>query len=583
MNIKLLIFSLILSANFFYSAGQNQIDAATVNSEFNLAVNLYDSGQLNDAAVIFRKIAFDFKFNSKTTASIIFLARTAFLQNSLKQADQIIDNFLKNFPGSKFRDEARLLKARILIAAGDHLKAFQQLLFIIAESENSYYLKQSRSVAEKTALNYLTTSLLNQSYINSATPEVQSFLLLLIAKKHLLEANRIEALRALSVIKSEFPSSLEKNEAEELENLLLSGNTNSFNTTLIGVMLPLTDISAGNQSISAAGEILEGIKFAVWEFNKSRDDKIGILIRDTRNDEETIKVIKEEFISNDAVKCILGPVFSDEVRTLLKALEDEEIAVISPTATDEDLVRISRNFFQANPSLESRGKIMAQYLYYVENLRNVAIINSIDGYSPLIASGFRTEFEKLGGKVPFKITYKSGVADFGNSLIELTLNPESIEGIYIPLADKTDAPIILSELVKNELKLPVYGNQDWLLAKGFETSTELSNKITFTSDYFIDYNDPVYNSLSNQFINRTGSDLNRNVLYGYDTAKYLLTVLRSIDRSRRNIITKMESGIMSTGVHNNIAFDQNHSNKFLNIIRYKDGIFQLIDKFRSGN
>ena len=107
--------------------------------------------------------------------------------------------------------------------------------------------------------------------------------------------------------------------------------------------------------------------------------------------------------------------------------------------------------------------------------------------------------------------------------------------------------------------------------------------LTFSSDYFIDYSDDDFKNFSKKFSDMLGKDPNRNVLYGYDNANYLLTVMRNIDPGRLTIRNKMLSGLISTGFHNNISFDENRTNRFLNIIRYKDGVFELVDKFRSAN
>jgi len=157
------------------------------------------------------------------------------------------------------------------------------------------------------------------------------------------------------------------------------------------------------------------------------------------------------------------------------------------------------------------------------------------------------------------------------------------EGIYVPLSDKRDVPFLLSQLVQTNVDIALYGNQDWFLAKGFETSPELSNKVTFTSDYFIEFNNSEYQDFNKNFLARTKIDANRNVLYGYDAAKYMLTVLRNISRNRENIKAKMQTGISVNGFHNNISFDQNRVNLFLNIVRYKDGVFELVDKFKASN
>jgi hypothetical protein len=140
--------------------------------------------------------------------------------------------------------------------------------------------------------------------------------------------------------------------------------------------------------------------------------------------------------------------------------------------------------------------------------------------------------------------------------------------------------VILSQLDLHKVKLPIYGDQDWLIAKGLNSSSELSNQLIFTSDYFIDFNNPDYKEFNDRFYSQAKIDANRNVLYGYDTAKYLLAMLTNMYGSAANVKEKMEGDITIEGFHNNICFDKMRINKFLNIIRYRDGVFDLVDKFK---
>src|SRR5690606_22005135 len=98
---------------------------------------------------------------------------------------------------------------------------------------------------------------------------------------------------------------------------------------------------------------------------------------------------------------------------------------------------------------------------YVENKRRMAVFNAIDGYSPLLASNFIDEFEKLGGRIIVKETYKSNSFSVSEQIKRINSFAEQIEGIYLPLSDKADATAILSQLVLNELDISLYGNQDW--------------------------------------------------------------------------------------------------------------------------
>ncbi|MDY0083490.1 MAG: ABC transporter substrate-binding protein, partial [Ignavibacteriaceae bacterium] len=276
-------------------------------------------------------------------------------------------------------------------------------------------------------------------------------------------------------------------------------------------------------------------------------------------------------------------IYSDDVRTAIMEIDKYDICLISPTATVDDLIQLSDNFFQANPSLTSRGKTFAQYLFYVENKRRLAVLNSIDGYSPLLAASFIREFEKLGGTINAKETFRSKSFDLSEQFAKISLLASEIEGIYAPISDASDAGTILSQMVQNGLNINLYGNQDWFLGKGFESSSTLSNRLTFDSDYFIDYNNPELKDFSADFKKVTGLEVNRNVLYGYDAAKYLLTVMRNINPTRKNIRYKMESGISVNGFHNDISFSSQRNNKYNNIIRYKDGIFELVEKYLSAD
>ena len=68
----------------------------------------------------------------------------------------------------------------------------------------------------------------------------------------------------------------------------------------------------------------------------------------------------------------------------------------------------------------------------------------------------------------------------------------------------------------------------------------------------------------------------------YDAAKYLLTAIRNSESGRKNLVEKMTSGMVSSGLHNNISFDDRRINRYLNIVRYRNGVFELVDKFRLG-
>ena len=579
---KVLIVAIALSSIFSPVSLSQDLKADEIKRQFNLGVDLYNTNSYYQALSIFKKIIDDFELNSKTTASYFFSSKIYLEQERYDEAEKLITRFLELYPSSRYADEMRMMYVKLYLQQEDYYEALSELTFLIDRTKSENYISTGKNLGERIAYNYINSSELKELYNSFTGKIVKPFILLQLSKAYYREGELLNAKKSLSELINNFSSSEEYSEAVDYYASLPDQTIPNSSGILIGVILPLQRSSTGQITSTASLEILEGIKFALSEFNMGRDEKIGLLLRDTKNEVDEIERIKNEFANNSSIKVILGPVFSNEVRATLKEFIDVNIPIISPTATDDDLISLSDNFFQANPSFSKRGRIMAQYVYFVENKRNISILNAIEGYSPLLATTFAAEFEKLGGNILVRETYSSKSFQLEEPVSRIAADATELEGIYIPLADKIDAPAILSQLVQNELNLNIYGNQDWLIAKGFETSTELSNKITFSSDYFIEFDSDDFQIFNERFANITGKDVNRNVLYGYDTAKYLLTVMRNINNNRLNIRNKMISGLTSTGFHNNLAFNESRINRFLNIVRYKDGVFQLVDKFRSG-
>ena len=540
---------------------------------------MYNAGEYEESLDLFNKFLNNYQYNSKTTAAEFFKAKIHLELNQLNQFKYAADQFLDLYPNSKYVDEIDMLLVKYNLEIANYYNAFKEILYIIEKTSSSSYEEKAKKIGEGIAAKYLNETQLQRFYSSFSSNKVKSYILLQQGKYLLRNGNSTESKNILRELIDNYPDSEEYDEAKKLIDYSYNPATTK---TTIGVMLPLETDSTGQYSFQPAIEILEGIKYAVNEFNKDRPDKVGLLIRDTKKSDDEIEKIRDEFVSLNSIVAILGPVFSNTVRTTLEEFEDYDIPIISPTATDDDLTSISHNFFQANPSFSVRGKLLAQYIFYSENKRFISVMNSIDGYSPILSAAFINEFENLGGTLVKRESFKNDSTDFSRPISRIFIDSLTIQGIYIPLSDNSVTPYIFSELSKYPIKIPLYGNQDWFTAKGFETASEVSNNLTFTSDYFVDFNSEAFKNFSDQFSVVTGKDVNRNVLYGYDVARYLLTVIRNTEPGRKNLVDKMISGMVSSGLHNNISFDSRRINRYLNIVRYKDGVFDLVDKFKLG-
>ena len=583
--ISLLILFFIISFNFIVYPQNNE----NSGDDFNKAVQLFNSGDYNRALNIFSLIA-DQNTNPDKEISLLFKGKCLLRINNFDEADSALLKFIESYPTSNYADEARLTLSKSYYEEKDYFDSFKELVNLITTSSSEFYLNFAKGTGEKIAENYLISSDIKKIYNTIIESKSKPYLLLILAKLSVTEGNLRAAGQYLQLLVNKYPDSDEQGEAsllkQKIDSDILTVQPNTIiSSPLIGVMLPLSGDKVSSGASSAASEILEGIKYAVSEYNSSHEmDKIGLVIKNTALDKSKIDSIKIEFQNIPNLRAVIGPIFSNEVRIAIDEFQDTDIPIISPTATDSGLTTKNSNFFQANPPFSLRGKVMADYVYKVENRNRLAVLYSVDGYSPLLASTFINEFTKIGGQVFASASYKSNSFLLTEPVSQIAACQDTLQGIYIPLADKIDVPYIFSQLVQQDtIVTPVFGNQDWFAAKGFESAPAFSENLTFTSDYFIDYSDSNFIHFSKGFFNTTNIDPNRNVLYGYDTAKYLLAIIENGGSSRYAVKRKMESGITIKGFHNNISFNEDHINKYLNIVRYKNGRFQLVEKFQASN
>jgi branched-chain amino acid transport system substrate-binding protein len=548
-------------------------------TEFQIGINLFQSYQNDKALKVFSRIAEE-DFNNRTTAALLFKGKIDLLQSKESEALAAFGKLILDYPSSKYIDEAYMSLAGYYLDNAMYWKSLRQLCLLILNTKSPRYDSLARSIGEKITLLHLDNNNLDSLLSTLTLPKAHTYLLFLKGELNLLKNNRLKAKECFAEIVLKYPNSVEKSDAAGLLNGLNLPDENNGN--LLGVILPIYQNDKNSRQMEPSIEILEGIKFAVSEYNNRNNIKIGLLIRDSERKTEKIKSIKEEFDKFNSIKAIIGPVYSDEVKSSLEIFRNSDISIISPTATENDLTSSYPDFFQANPSFVMRSKILAHYIYFVENKKKIAILSTEQGYFSSSANVFRNEFTRLGGKIIVEVTYSGNSYDLSSQVSKIQARAKDLEGLYVPLTDKVDASIILSQLEQQGINLPLYGNQDWLLAKGFESSSNLSNRLIFTSDYFIDYDDPDYQTFNKSFYQKTHIDVTRNVLYGYDAAKFVLASFNGNDPDRSKLKTAMESGRVYKGYHNNISFGSERINKFLNIIKYTDGKFQLVDKFKIG-
>jgi len=569
----IIIFVAILISGFCYSQQEQPMGELLKEG-----LSLFKAGEYSGAIE-----KFDLVIKTENSKEIIpaKLLKGKALKKSGKreEAKTILSDILKISENNEYRDEASIDLAELYLSEKQYYEAALELLRVVEETKSQEYLVDAQGYLENIIIDHLEPDDVDSLTAKAINERTYPFLLLAFGKKLDSMGETKRAKDKYFKVIERYPESAEHKYAvkyyagEVPDSLKIKEQV-----CVVGVILPLKD----GEDIGSvtAREILEGIKYATDEYNEQAEKKIGLKILDTHGDSERIKKLRKEIEEEKNIKALLGPLFSEECRLICKEFEYLKIPVISPTATDDELTLECSYFYHLNPPFTIRGKGLAQYIFFVENKKKMIVISSAEGYSRSLAEAFTKEFSMLGGRIVKHFTY--GANDPGiDSLIQQLIKIKNYEGIYIPLGNDNLAEAFLAGLKGIETRVNIYGNQDWLSAKGLESHSELNNRFVVSSDYFIDYRSEDFTQFNKRFFDKTGLEANRNVLYGYDAAKYLLGILSKSDEGRKLKEMLTDEKITITGIHNSIGLDSGRANRYQNIIRFKNNTFELIDRFRT--
>jgi len=544
--------------------------------EINEAIELIDSKEYSSALAQLQLIKD--KYPERQSLIDFLIIKSSYELHRHGNVEELSNEYLAVYPQSKYSQEVQMFLMKSLFEQKKYEESFNVAIELLKKSTSISKKIELKSFIELAISENISPSYLQQYSEKENDNYILPFVLYLTAKSF-YEIGDVEngEKYANKVIKNHITSE----EYLQAVNLKLQpvSYSSSEDEVIVGVMFPLSN--SQNEKNVLVEQILDGVKFAFHEYNKDRTDKIGLIIEDTKNNSDEIRRIIEEFNSDKRIKCVIGPIYSSECDDVIKNLNLTDLVFISPTATDVDLTENNEQIFQANPPFDLRGKAFAQFAFFVDSKKKFAIINSIEGYSTIMANAFAEEIKKLGGQIIFKETFKELASEISSVISKLKNIAKDIDGIYLPISQSKEAELLISELVKLNVKIPIFGTQDWMEAKGLEKTSEWNNIVRITSDYFIDYQESRFVEFSNSYSSILNKEPNRYSLYGYDAAKHLITALRTSVQSRYAVRMKLNSGFKTVGFKNNITFSSKKRNTYLNILKYSDGKFSLVERFKA--
>ncbi len=334
----------------------------------------------------------------------------------------------------------------------------------------------------------------------------------------------------------------------------------------IGVLLP-----AGSEDASLSSSITTGLLHAVDEHNVSGTElnvKVRLVFRESSNSRPAVMQALQE-LKDSGAELVVGPLYSDEADAAAEAAEALRIALIAPLATDDGITKGRRYTFQANPSIETRGKVMAQFAINALRLRSFAIIaEQSSDIGDRMASGFEDEVLRLGGSIDI-----SDRLPGSNNWFKLNERYSSdafngVEAVYLPVTGgnaQTLAKGAMDSLDRLNVRIRILGNKEWAnLSSAMQAS---QYDAVYSTDYDLEQSRRV-EDFRRQYESRFGSKPNSLAFVGYDIGSFALLQLFAQRSAIRDAIANSNyyQGLSAT-----IDFQGGNINQALTFFRYRNG------------
>jgi len=262
----------------------------------------------------------------------------------------------------------------------------------------------------------------------------------------------------------------------------------------IGVALP--SFETDDPQFEVSRNLFFGITLAAESFNeRNPDKKLFLRFRDTHAEPDSVDQIMHEFVWNERIDAILGPLFSETAQKMSVLAENYEIPMVTPLANSDE-INLGHNYtFQINPTFANHGKEMARFAVSELNLDTLAIITESNSMGEASAVAFRHEAERLGAYIAHNIN--EDFSAIGYDLTDVTeiftrdeiladsLGYVPIKGVYAPFTGQAASTLInllMTDLEAMRSNVVVMGSEEWRDAR--YTSAQQNNfAIYYTQNY----------------------------------------------------------------------------------------------------
>lgn len=299
----------------------------------------------------------------------------------------------------------------------------------------------------------------------------------------------------------------------------------SANVIKVGIIAPLTgDVAVYGNAV------YEAVELYVDQFNDAGGiggKKIKLIKYDDKGNATEAVTAYNRLVSSDNVVAIVGPVTSTPTLSVAEQSANDNMPMITGTATHPSVTTYGKNFFRACFEDPFQGGAITRFAAdYLKATTGAIIYNTSDAYS----TGLKDSITATASEIGFTITategYAKGDVDFNAQLTNIIqTNPEVL---FIPEYYQSAYMICKQarELGFTGTFLGVDGTDGILEMEGVDVS--IVEGMYFANHFAVDSTDPDVVKFVADYNAKYGKNPNALAALGYDAAMIMINAIKTV-------------------------------------------------------
>ncbi len=353
-------------------------------------------------------------------------------------------------------------------------------------------------------------------------------------------------------------------------------NTTTGDTIKIGGLAPLTgDVSVYGVPTN------NGIKQAVADINAAggiMGKQVEYIVYDEKGDGTEAVNAYNKLVQNDKVVAIVGDVTSGATLAVAQASVQDNMPLISGTATAEAVTTTGKNVFRACFTDPFQGELMAAYAAKTGAKTAAVLYNAADDYSSGVAAAFMKAAEAAGVTIVAEEKFQTNDVDFKSQLT--TIKGKNPDVLMLPIYAQ-DLRMVAKQAKDIGITATLMGVDGWdgvLSDANFDASVVEGG--FFCSQYSAESTDAALQTFIKNFKENYKEDPNMFSVLGYDA---MMIVAKAIEKAGSTEPQKIIDAMAATdyaGLTGNIVFDENRNPvKSAVIMSIKGGAYKYVENF----